>query len=133
MRRHILYTMAMVLAPITASAVDGVVLINQSTVMAAGGFPYKITQPGSYRLSGNLQVTALNTDAIDIQANNVTLDLNGFSISGPVTCTGGGASLGCGPSSLGKGISSTGTNIIVRNGSVVGFFSGVALLGSFSA
>jgi selenophosphate synthetase-related protein len=26
-----------------AFAVDGQVLINQSTVMAAGGFPYKIT------------------------------------------------------------------------------------------
>jgi hypothetical protein len=43
-----------------AFAVDGVVLINQSTVMAAGGFPYKITQPGSYKLSGNLAVTALS-------------------------------------------------------------------------
>jgi hypothetical protein len=28
-------------------AVDGVVLINQSTVLAAGGFPYAISQPGS--------------------------------------------------------------------------------------
>src|SRR5579871_1593275 len=129
MRRHILYTMAMVLAPITASAVDGVVLINQSTVMAAGGFPYKITQPGSYRFSGNLQVTALNTDAIDIQANNVTLDLNGFSITGPVICTGSGASLACNPASSGIGISSTGANCVVRNGAVVGFLSGVDLAG----
>ena len=38
----------------SAFAVDGVVLINQSTVTAAGGFPYSITQSGSYRLSGNL-------------------------------------------------------------------------------
>jgi len=41
-----------------AGFLEGVVLINQSTVMAAGGFPYVITQPGSYKLSGNL---TLNT------------------------------------------------------------------------
>ena len=68
-------------------AVDGVVLINQASVMAAGGFPYVITQSGSYRLSGNLTVPS-GVDGIDINADNVTLDLNGFSIVGPVTCNG---------------------------------------------
>jgi hypothetical protein len=58
-----------------AFAVDGQVLINQSTVMAAGGFPYKITQPGSYKLSGNL-VVASSTDGIDISVSNVSIDLN---------------------------------------------------------
>ena len=38
----------------SAFAVDGQVLINQSTVMAAGGFPYIISNSGSYKLSGNL-------------------------------------------------------------------------------
>ena len=42
------------LAAPCAFAVDGIVLINQSTVMAAGGFPYIISQPGSYKPSGNL-------------------------------------------------------------------------------
>ena len=37
-----------------AWAVDGVVLINQSSVAAAGGFPFFITQPGSYKLSSNI-------------------------------------------------------------------------------
>ena len=68
-------------------AVDGVVLINQSTVTAAGGFPYKITQPGSYRLSGNLTVPDANTTAISIRTTGVTLDLNGFSIIGPISCS----------------------------------------------
>jgi hypothetical protein len=38
-------------------AVDGTTLINQATVPSAGGFPYHITQSGSYRLSGNPIVT----------------------------------------------------------------------------
>ena len=33
----------------SAFAIDGVVLINQSTVTAAGGFPYMITKTGSYK------------------------------------------------------------------------------------
>src|SRR5262245_9419341 len=82
-----------------AHAVDGVVLISQ-TCAAAGcftgdvaGFPVTITQPGSYRLSSNLDVgtaaTSANITAVEIRANGVTLDLNGFTISGPATCTNG--------------------------------------------
>ncbi|HXF14625.1 MAG TPA: hypothetical protein VN517_15825 [Terriglobales bacterium] len=69
-----------VLLSVSAFAVDGTVLINQATVMAAGGFPYKITQSGSYKLSGNIVVTTA-VNAIVIDADNVTLDLNGFSIN----------------------------------------------------
>jgi hypothetical protein len=60
--------------------------------MAFGGFPYRITQPGSYKLSGNLTLnTSQNANysgpggpadvAILIDANNISLDLNGFSIT----------------------------------------------------
>jgi hypothetical protein len=66
--------------PASVFAVDGVVLINQSTVTAAGGFPYSISQPGSYKLSGNLVVPS-GVNGIQITASNVTLDLNGFSIT----------------------------------------------------
>jgi hypothetical protein len=48
--------------------------------MAAGGFPYTISQSGSYRLSGNL-TPPLNVSAIQILTGNVSLDLNGFTIS----------------------------------------------------
>jgi hypothetical protein len=78
--RHAFYgLLAAAFLPACAFAVDGVVLINQSTVTSAGGFPYTISQPGSYKLSGNLSVPA-NIDGILITASNVTLDLNGFSI-----------------------------------------------------
>jgi hypothetical protein len=69
-----------VLLSVSAFAVDGTVLINQATVMTAGGFPYKILQPGSYKLSGNLVATS-GASAIEIDADNVVLDLNGFKIT----------------------------------------------------
>jgi len=71
---------ALLLLPAPVLAVDGVVLINQATITAAGGFPYTLAQPGSYKLSGNLAVPA-NTNGIVIAVNNVTLDLAGFSIT----------------------------------------------------
>lgn len=81
MKIGIFFSLALALAAPCAFAVDGVVLINQSTVMAAGGFPYTISQPGSYKLSGNLQ-SPTGSNGIIIAASNVTLDLNGFTISG---------------------------------------------------
>jgi len=79
MKKASLVLLTMTLAVPVVFAVDGVVLINQSTVMAAGGFPYKINQSGSYRLTGNLLVDR-NKTAIQIDVNDVTLDLNGFRI-----------------------------------------------------
>jgi hypothetical protein len=75
-------------------AVDGVVLIDQNHALAGNitpgdtpGFPVTISQSGSYRLTGNLTVPDANTTAIQITASYVNLDLNGFSIIGPVVCT----------------------------------------------
>ncbi len=70
-----------------AHAVDGVIEINQVRVMAGGittgdtpGFPVTISSSGSYRLTGNLN--AGPSSGVRISAPNVTLDLNGFSITG---------------------------------------------------
>src|ERR1700729_54043 len=74
-------------------AVDGVVLIDQNHALAgnvtpgdAPGFPITISQPGSYKLAGNLTIGDKDTGAIEITANDVTIDLGGFSITGPITC-----------------------------------------------
>ena len=42
--------------------------------------PYTITQPGFYFLTGNLTYNGAG-NAITVSANNVTLDLMGFSLS----------------------------------------------------
>lgn len=134
-------TILLALAPV-ALAVDGTVLINQSTITnglpncpTGGSFPVIICQSGSYRLSGNLTVPDANTTAIQITADNVSLDLNGFSIIGPVVCSGGTPVTKCSPSGSGFGIVSSGgnlvsfnTNISVSNGTVRGMgSSGISL------
>ncbi len=120
-RKTVLEILAIALVPCCAFAVDGQVLINQSTVMAAGGFPYTISQPGSYKLSGNLNPT--NLTAIQITANNVALDLNGFTIScnscitppcNGATCTG----------TLADGILVSGSVVTIMNGTITGFIAG---------
>ncbi len=70
-------------------AADGVIEINQAAVAADGGFPYVISEPGSYILTGNLIVPDENTTAIEIEegVGSATIDLNGFAIIGPVVCT----------------------------------------------
>ena len=97
-----------------AGAVDGTIEINQATVLAAGGFPYHINNPGSYRLTGDLSVPG-GFDGIDISANYVTLDLNGFSIVG----TAGGTSS--------VGVTSVNPGTTVENGTVTGFSYGLHL------
>jgi hypothetical protein len=117
---------ATALVPTSAFAVDGVVLINQNSVTTglggcdAPGFPLTLCHAGSYRLSGNLSVGSVNTTAIQITANNITLDLNGFTISGPVVCTPGSYPVPCTGHWNGVGINSAKNNITVRNGTVRG-------------
>src|SRR5260370_231741 len=86
MKKTLLIVLAIALAPLCAFAVDGVVLINDSPVKPMGGYPSVINVPGSYKLSGNLTVQQAGVSGIQISASNVTLDLNGFMISGP-PCT----------------------------------------------
>lgn len=112
-----------VLFSVSAFAVDGVVLINQASVMAAGGFPYVIAQSGSYRLSGNLTVPS-GVDGIDINADNVTLDLNGFSITGPATCT--GIPVTSCTAAGGNGVAISANDVTVKNGVVSGMSNAVA-------
>jgi hypothetical protein len=112
----------------SALAADGNVLINQDTStsplgLGCGfyGFPIVICQPGSYRLSGNVTVPNANTTAILIRVDNVTLDLNGFSILGPAVCSGAGASRSCSPVGPGYGVDAiTHQGITVVNGMIRG-------------
>jgi len=128
----LLFAILLVSAP-SALAVDGVILINQNTSVNGipgcphAGFPIVICQSGSYRLTGNLVNTDPNTTVINITADDVSLDLNGFAISGPVTCN----TFQICSTATGAGISSlNNSNITVKNGTVRGTSIGIALNGS---
>jgi len=117
-------------------AVDGVWLITQSGALSgyvtpgdAPGFPVTITQPGSYRLAGNLTVPTVFFTAIEITTDDVTLDLNGFSIlvASSRCITAGG--MPC--PAQGRGIDAENRdNIAVLNGTVRGMGGIGIFLGS---
>jgi len=125
MKKILLSFITFALLPTCLFAVDGQVLISQASVTAAGGFPFVISQPGSYKLSGNL-IPPGGRDAIHINSNDVTLDLNGFTIGFsacvPKNCSGTGYGVLVDPSHPYY-------HITVRNGGVSGMAVGVALNG----
>lgn len=115
----------------TILASDGQLEINQACAVNTGcftgdapGFPVTITQPGSYRLTGNLDLGAQDPalSGIDVSSPGVTVDLAGFQIAGPTRCSGSGASLSCSPAGANGGwgvlFQEGATASVVRNGIV---------------
>ena len=74
--------------------------------------PFTISESGSYCLTQNLTHTDRYTNAIEIIADNVTIDLNGYSIIGPTTAYNETCS----------GIHMNGRkNVEIRNGTITNF------------
>ncbi len=98
-----------------ALAGDGVLEINQTCAVQTGcfagdtaGFPVTVTQPGSYVLTENLSIPpAAGPNAVHLSASEVTLDLNGFTITGTAQS--------------GVGILIVADNVEVRNGNIHSF------------
>ncbi len=139
--RPIAVSLLFVLLAGTASAGDGVLEINQSCAVNTGcfsgdtaGFPITISATGSYRLTGSLTVPDENTNAIVISASSVEIDLNGFAIVGPTSCT--GFPVTCTPSTgTGTGIGIASISVIgvaVENGSIRGMGLRGVDLGDYS-
>lgn len=109
----------------SAQAADGRREISQACVETgcfaddAPGFPVQVTSAGSYLLTSNLTVSTANTTAITL-AVGASLDLGGFTISGPTTCSGTPAS--CTGTGSGSGVSAAGQTSI-RNGRIQGMGS----------
>ena len=124
-----------------AAAVDGVIEINIPIAVKGGingsltddppGYPVRITSSGSYRLTGNLATISATGDLIEIGAQGVEVDLNGFSLIGANTCGGGfGTSVTCTANGTGRGVFSSFDGVVVRNGTIRGMGgSGVVLDG----
>ncbi|MGH8203691.1 MAG: right-handed parallel beta-helix repeat-containing protein, partial [Steroidobacteraceae bacterium] len=108
------------------SATDGQIVINQSKAQAgnvtpgdAAGFPVTISRSGSYVLSGNLTVPR-DKSGIQIAADDVTLDLNGFRIKGS-----GSGGNGIGPAPGPDLIPPFPDGVTIRNGTIANF--GIAI------
>jgi len=91
--------------------------VEPRTAIPGGTSTVTLSQSGSYFLTGNIAVSTGN--GVLISASNVTLDLNGFSITtSSITAAGNGIQLG---QSL--------QNISIRNGNIGGDGAGGAFLG----
>lgn len=118
-------------AALPALAADGVLEINQTCAEGPGcfpgdsaGFPVQLANPGSYHLTGNLTVDDEATNAIRIMAAHITIDLGGFTISGPAVCSGEPVT-SCTNAGTGDGILAANNpdnfhDITIRNGDIRG-------------
>lgn len=124
-------------------AAEGVLQINQACA-ADGcfpgddpGWPVTITDPGSYRVTsaldlGDIPLQDLGAAVQASAVGTVDLDLNGFSITGPVSCSLDGT-LDCNTSAAVSSQSAIlaleATLLRVRNGETSGFSHGVYCFG----
>lgn len=121
---------ALLLLAAPALAGDGRIEINQASALAGGitpgdapGFPVTLDQPGSYVLTGPLSVPSGQAGLI-IAADAVTVELNGFGLTGPISCTGSRPSVDCDLSPLTEGIGNADPDAHVRSHVHGGFVEG---------
>ncbi len=101
----------------TMTEVEPRIAVNATNTPGNASFKFRITQPGSYYLTSNVEQSS-SGGGIEIAAQGVTLDLNGFAV---LSTTGG------------VGIQSNGgLAITVKNGTVSGWVGSGIVLGSFS-
>lgn len=124
----ILLVVVALMAPASATASEGVVELNQTCAVQTGcsaddeaGFPIKLAVAGSYRLTSNLVVPDVNTNAIEVHVGAVSIDLAGFEIT-RAGCSGSLSS--CRPATeTGSGIDGFqpgARGVSVRDGTITG-------------
>ena len=130
-----LVLVALVVCAPSVSADDGVLEINQTCAVSTGcfsgdtaGFPVTLNGSAgrSYVLTSDLNTGAPNVDGIVLNAARLTVDFNGFALTGP--SIGSGTGIGV------AGVGATAGFATLRNGSIRGFRDdGINLGGSVGA
>lgn len=120
-------------------AVDGVIEINQACAVQTGcfsgdtaGFPISINGSigKNYRLTSDLYLPDNFKTGIEIMTDNVTVDLNRFSIIGPECAEN---IVDCRPSvGTGYGLHSVKSGHTIKNGSIIGMGASGILSGDYS-
>lgn len=127
--------LAALFAATGADASDGRTEISQADALAGDvtpgdepGFPVRLTRAGSYVLTGDLVVEP-GAAGLVVEADRVSIDLNGFRILGSVTCEDDGGGLVCvgpvGAAAVAAASDPVPSLLVVRNGFVQGFFRGI--------
>ncbi len=121
----------------TLSEVEPRTAINSTNTPGSGNAVYKITAPGSYYLTGNINVPA-TMYGISVAGVDVTIDLNGYTISGVGydgiygSAAGGSLTVRNGTiRGLGTGIETSQT-AIVEDVAFIGCYDGADLYGGHS-
>lgn len=102
----------------TLHEVEPRIVINATNTPSSALGTFSITQPGSYYLTGNV-TGEVGKHGILIAADGVTIDLNGFTLTGVPGAFSG----------VGHSVSSY-RNVTVRNGTATGWGNGVAITGA---
>jgi hypothetical protein len=111
------------LGAIPASAGDGRLEINQTCALAgcfpgdSPGFPVTLGSDKSYVLTSSLQLSSASGIGIQVGARS-TLDFQGFSLIGAITCS-GGPPVSCSEFGASTGIVGA-EGVVIRNGTVRG-------------
>ncbi|MEZ4332620.1 MAG: right-handed parallel beta-helix repeat-containing protein [Myxococcota bacterium] len=124
--------------PTPVQADPGRIEINQAAALAGGvtpadapGFPVTLDRAGSYVLTGDLDLSAVLSSGIEIVADDVSLDLAGFGIRGPVTCVRNASDVTCSQGALPfAGIHSSASGTRIRNGRIRGIRGSGVLVGA---
>lgn len=87
-------------------------------IQVINSLPYVIKSPGVYRLAKAFNINLGSGNAIEVQADNVTIDLMNYAVD----------NRSAGPSTTARGVSANGfKNCTVRNGDITGFLAGIYL------
>lgn len=121
----------------SATAADGVYEIHKLCVPIgcfagdSAGLPVQITQPGSYRLTSDIETESTSVTGIEITSGlaHVSIDMNGFALLGPRRCTGDLPDCGSGGGFQSAIQAFNARHLIIKNGAIKGFNSGIIATG----